>query len=103
MAVNPTSATTSNMGPSGGARDLVDGRATRPAGDLAVPALCCDAVPTRPFERLWLSACELRMVADEVGPTVVVVADLPVGLADMVKARRRRLAAGYAWRNGQPR
>lgn len=85
------------------ARDSGAGGGHRMVGDLSVPALCCEVVPSRPFERLWLSAGELRMVADEVGPTVVVVADLPVGLADMVKTRRRRLAAGFVWRNERSR
>ena len=50
-------------------------------------------VRARRSERLWLSAAELRVVANEVGVTVVVEADLPVDLADIVKARRRHSAA----------
>lgn len=100
MTVDPVPATTDSGMAGEAARGSAAGRARRTPSNHSVPALC-DAIPTRPFERLWLSADELRMVADEVGPTVVVVTDLPVGLADMVKTRRRRQAAGFARRNGR--
>lgn len=46
-----------------------------------------------PLERLTLSAGELRAVADEVGPTSVVLADLSPDLSHIVKERRRQHAA----------
>lgn len=103
MTVNPTSATTENGTTGEAARDPGPASGDRPRGGLAVPAMYFEAAPTRPYERLWLSAVELRLVADEVGATVVVLADLPVGLADIVKTRRRRFAASFARRIGQPR
>jgi hypothetical protein len=57
----------------------------------------------RPYERLWLSAAELRLIADEVGTTVVVLADLPIELVDLVKTRRRRHTAGFARQAGRTR
>jgi hypothetical protein len=53
-----------------------------------------------PLERLWLSAAELRLVADELGSTVVVVADVPGDLAEIVKERRRRAASALREQRG---
>lgn len=58
------------------------------------------AASSRPLERLWMSAAELRLVADELGSTVVVVADVPVDLAEIVKERRRRAASALREHRG---
>lgn len=55
----------------------------------------------RSMERLWLSAAELRLVAERLSATVVVVADIPIDLAETVKERRRRSARSGGTVGGQ--